>query len=165
MLFSYQIRSHQSLSRVQLFATPWIAACQASLSITNSQSSLTINFSTKVSVLCLVAQSCPTVCDSMDCSLPGSSVYGILQARILEWLPYPPSGDLPNPGIEPRSPALQVDSLLFEPPGKPKNIEVGSILSPGDLPFPGIEPGSPALQTDSLSAELQGKPEKTYMCI
>ena len=37
-------------------------------------------------VLCLVAQSCPTLCNSMDCSPPGSSVHGILQARILEWL-------------------------------------------------------------------------------
>ena len=32
-----------------------------------------------------VAQSCPTLCDSVDCNLPGSSVHGILQARILEW--------------------------------------------------------------------------------
>ena len=38
-----------------------------------------------------------------------------------------PSGDLPNPGIEPRSPTLQTDSLLSEPPGKPKNTGVGSL--------------------------------------
>ena len=37
----------------------------------------------------LVAQSCPTLCDPMDCSLPGSSVHGILQARILEWVDMP----------------------------------------------------------------------------
>ena len=37
-------------------------------------------------VLCLVVQSCPTLCDPMDCSQPGSSVHGILQARILEWV-------------------------------------------------------------------------------
>ena len=44
------------------------------------------------------------------------------------WRGWPclPLGDLPHPGIEPRSPALQVDSLLSEPPGKPKNTEVGS---------------------------------------
>ena len=36
-----------------------------------------------------VAQSCPTICDPMDCSLPGSSVHGILQARILEWVAVP----------------------------------------------------------------------------
>ena len=47
---------------------------------------------------------------------------GILQARILEGLPCPPPGDLPNPGIEPRSPTLQVNSLPTEPPGKPSYI-------------------------------------------
>ena len=54
-------------------------------------------------------QSCPTLCDPMDCSSPGSSVYGILQARILEWAAIPPPGDLPNPVTEPaslRSPAF-----------------------------------------------------------
>ena len=53
-------------------------------------------------------QSCPTLCNHMDCSLPGSSVHGILQARILE-LPFPPLGDCPHSGIEPvslASPAL-----------------------------------------------------------
>ena len=48
-------------------------------------------------------QSRPTLCDPMDCSLPGSSVHGILQARILEWAAGPPPGDLPYPGIEPAS--------------------------------------------------------------
>ena len=52
---------------------------------------------------------------------------GIFQARILEWVAMPPSGDLPNPGIKPRSPALQTDSLPAEPQGKPKNIGVGSL--------------------------------------
>ena len=63
-------------------------------------------------------QSCPTLCDTMDHSPPDSSVHGILQARILEMLPCPSPVDLPDPGIEPRSPALQADSLLFEPQGK-----------------------------------------------
>ena len=67
----------------------------------------------------LVAQSCPTLCDPMDCSLPGSSVYRILQARIVEWFTFPSPGALPDPGIEPRSPALQADSSQSEPPGKP----------------------------------------------
>ena len=58
--------------------------------------------------LCEVAQSCPTLCDPMDCSLPASSVHGIFQARILEWLPFPSPGDLPDPGIEPGSPALEI---------------------------------------------------------
>ena len=53
-------------------------------------------------------QSCLTLCDPMDCSLPGSSVHGILQARILDWVAMPSSGDLPHPEIEPVSliPAL-----------------------------------------------------------
>ena len=49
---------------------------------------------------------------------------GILQAS--GW-PCPPPGDLPNPGIEPRSPTLQADSLPSEPPGKPRNTGVGSL--------------------------------------
>ena len=53
-----------------------------------------------------------------DCSLPGSSVHGILQARILEWVAILSLGDPPDPGIQPRSPALQADSLPSEPPGK-----------------------------------------------
>ena len=67
-------------------------------------------------------QSCPTLRDPMDCSPPGFSVQGILQAKILEWVDMPSSRDLPAPGIEPMSlmsPALQVDSLPLVPPGKP----------------------------------------------
>ena len=64
----------------------------------------------------------------MDCSLPSSSVHGILQARILEWVAISFSRDLPNPGILPR--------ILLNP---------------------GFEPGSPALQADSLPTELGGK--------
>ena len=59
----------------------------------------------------------------------GYTVQGILQARILEWVAFPSPGDLPNPGIKPRSPTLQVDSLPAEPQWKPKNTGVGS-LSP-----------------------------------
>ena len=66
----------------------------------------------------LVVKSGPTLCDPMDCSLLGSSVHGILQARILEWVASPLSRDLPNPRIEPVSPTVQADSLLSEPSGK-----------------------------------------------
>ena len=69
-----------------------------------------------------VAQSCPTLCDPTD-----YTVHGILQARILEWGAFPFSRGLPNPGLEPSSPALQVDSLPAEPPGKPKNTGVCSL--------------------------------------
>ena len=59
----------------------------------------------------LLAQSCPTLYDPVDCSPPGSSVPGILQA-----LPFPSPRDLPDPGIKPGSPALQADSLPSETP-------------------------------------------------
>ena len=59
-------------------------------------------------------QSRPTLLNSVDCSLPGFSVYRNLQARILVASP----GDLPDPGVKPRFPELQADSLPFEPPGK-----------------------------------------------
>ena len=62
------------LSRVQQFATPWTAACQAPLSM------------------------------------------GFSRQEYWRRLPFPPPGDLPNPGIEPGSPALQADSLQSEPP-------------------------------------------------
>ena len=66
--------------------------------------------------LCLITQSCPTLCIPMDCSLPGSSIHGILQARILEWVAIPFSRDLPDPGLKHSSSALQTNSLLSEPP-------------------------------------------------
>ena len=67
----------------------------------------------------IVAQSCLTFCNPMDCSPPRSSVHGILQARIPDsGLPFPSSGRLPDLGIEPGSHALQADSLPSEPPGK-----------------------------------------------
>ena len=56
----------------------------------------------KLGYMCAkLLQSCPTLCEPMDCSPPGSSVHGILQARILEWVACPPPRDLSNPGIEP----------------------------------------------------------------
>ena len=76
---------------------------------------------------------CPTLCDPMDYSLPGSSVRGILQGRILEWVTMPSSRgssqprDWEEPREEPGSPALQADSLSAEPPGKPKNTGEGSL--------------------------------------
>ena len=72
-------------SRVQLLATPWTIASQASLSM------------------------------------------GFSRQEYWSGLPCPPPGDLSNPGIKPRSPTLQVDSLLSEPRGKPKNTAVGSL--------------------------------------
>ena len=68
--------------------------------------------------MCIVTQSCLALCNHLDRSLSGSSVHGIFQARILE-LPFPPPGDLPDPGTEPMFPELQ-DSFTTEPPGKPR---------------------------------------------
>ena len=70
----------------------------------------------------LVTQSCPTLWDPMDCSPPGSTIHEIFQARILEWVAISFSRDLPNPGIQPRTPELQVDSLPTELQGKPKGF-------------------------------------------
>ena len=64
-----------------------------------------------------VAQSCPTLCDPTGCSLLGSSVHGFSRQENWNGLPFPSPGDLPNPGIEPRSPALPEDSLSAEPQG------------------------------------------------
>ena len=63
----------------------------------------------------LVTQPCPTLCSPMDRSPPGPSVHGILQASILEGLPFPSPGDLPHPGIKHGSPTLQASSLPSEP--------------------------------------------------
>ena len=56
-----------------------------------------------IMMLVLATQSCPALCNPMDCSPPSSSVHGILQARVLEGLPFPSPHDLPNPGFEPGS--------------------------------------------------------------
>ena len=57
-------------------------------------------------------------CKSLDCSPPGSSVHGIYQARILQWVAISFSRDLPNPGIEPSAPALTDGFFTSEPSGK-----------------------------------------------
>ena len=78
VIISHKVKV-KSLSRVQLFATPWTVTHQAPLSM------------------------------------------GFCRQEYWSGLPFPSPGDLPNPGIEPRSPALQADSLPSDPPGKPLN--------------------------------------------
>ena len=68
-----------------------------------------------------VAQSCPTPCKPMDRSPPGFSVHGILLAEYTRGLSFLSPGDLSDPGIKPRSPTSQADSLPTEPRGKPTN--------------------------------------------
>ena len=94
-------------------------------------------------MLCLVTQLCLTLYDSMDCSPPDSSVHGDSSGKntgvgcraLLQ-------GDLPNPGIKPRSLLLQADSLLSEPPQKPKEpTSAGEIRDTGPIPWSGRSPG------------------------
>ena len=69
-------------------------------------------------VLCVTAQSCLTLCDPMDRSQAPLSM-GFSRQQYWSGLPCPPPGDLFNPGVKPRSPTLQADSLPAEPRGKP----------------------------------------------
>ena len=69
--------------------------------------------------VCVCAQSCLTLCDPMDCSLPDSTVREISEARILSGLPFPSPGDLPDLGIELESPALEGGFFTSESSGKP----------------------------------------------
>ena len=66
-----------------------------------------------------VTQSCPTLCDLMDCSTLGPSVHGFSRQEYRSGLPFHSAEDLAIPGIKTGSPILQRDSLLSEPPGKP----------------------------------------------
>ena len=84
-----------------------------------------------------VTQSCPTLFDPMDYSLPGSSLHGIFWATVLEWgaiafshfkyssmhMPIPTFQFISHPGIEPGSPTFQADTLTSEPPGSPNPKE------------------------------------------
>ena len=85
---------------------------------------------------CSVAQSCPALCDPMDCSPPASSVLGILQARILEWVAISFSRGSSQPGIEPVSLASAGGFLTTKPPGSPRPRILGS-----DAVFPAPSQG------------------------
>ena len=69
-----------------------------------------------------VSQSCPTLCNLMDCSPPGSSVLEFSRQEYWSGFPFPSPGDLPHLGIESGSLALKADSLPSEPPGKPTHF-------------------------------------------
>ena len=82
--------------------------------------------------MCSVTQSCPTLCDPIDRNLPGSSIQGILQVRILQWVAISSPRYLPIPGIKPRSPtshALTGGFCTAEPPGKPLVLIVQKPIS------------------------------------
>ena len=133
----------QSLRHVRLFATPWTAAHQASLSFTISWSllklmSIELVMPSNQLVLCHPLLLLPSIFPSIRlcCAVLSRSVksdslqpHGLTRLfyawrfsrqEYLSGLLRPPPGDLPNPGIEPRSPTLQVDSLPSDLPGKPR---------------------------------------------
>ena len=66
-----------------------------------------------------VAQSCPTLCDPWTVAHQAPLSVGLSRQEYWSGLPFPSPGDLPNPGIEPRSPTLQADALTSATPGKP----------------------------------------------
>ena len=114
--------------------------------------------SARTVLLCLVAQSCLTLCDPIDCSPPGFSVHGDSPGRntgvgchaLLQ-------GIFPTQGSNPGHPHCRWILYGLSHEGSPRSGLGDTIPSPDDLPDPGIEPGSPALQADSLPAELPGK--------
>ena len=86
-------------------------------------------------VLCLVAQSVWLVVTLWTSAASLLCPWGFSRQECWSGLPFPSLGDLPNPGIRPRSPTLQVDSLPSEPPGKPRKAGVGSLsLLQGNFP-------------------------------
>ena len=106
-----------------------------------------------------VSQSCPALCKPLAACqfLLSMEFFGL---EYWSGQSFSSSGDLPNLGIEARSPALQVDSLPAEPQGKEAQEYWSGQPNPSPmhLPDPGLELGSPALQADSLSTDLAGKP-------
>ena len=109
-------------------------------------------------MLCLVAQSCPTLRPHGLQPAKLLCPWGFSRQEYHRGLPCHPPGDLPNPGIEPRSPSLQANSLTIWATREAHEYwSEQPTFSPGDLPNPGIEPGSFTLQADSLPSELPGK--------
>ena len=121
-----------------------------------------------------VAQLCPTLCDPMDCSLPGSSVHRIFQARVLEWVAISFSRGSSQPRDQSRVSCITDKTLYRLSHQGSRSVMSDSAIpwtvayqaspsmefsrqgfwsglpfpSPGDLPDPGIEPRSPALQAE-----------------
>ena len=95
-----------------------------------------------------VAQSCLTLCDPMNCSPQAALSMGFPREYWSGWS-FPSPGELPDPGIEPTSPELQVDSCTTEPPGKPRYmdiyIDIWSISWWSHLQFPGRGKATPYL--------------------
>ena len=84
-----------------------------------------INFKNSIVVVKLLS-SVQLFCDPMDCNLPGSSVVEFSRQEYWSGLPFPSPGDLPDPGIKPRFPVLQADSLPFEPHKNKQKSHIGT---------------------------------------
>ena len=111
-------------------------------------------------MICAVSLSPVRLCDPKEGPEPTKLLcpWGFSRQEYLSELPCPPPGDLPNPGIEPRSPTLQTDSFPSEPPEMRKNIGVGSLsFVQGNLPDPGIKPGSPPCRRILYQLSYQGR--------
>ena len=109
-------------------------------------------------MLHLVTQLCPTLCDSMDCSLPGSSVHGDSTGKNIGVGCHALQGIFPTQGSIPG--LLHCGQILYQlsHQGSPRIVEWVAYPFSRELPDPGIESGSSALQADSLPAELPGTP-------
>ena len=122
-------------------------------------------------VLCQVTQSCPTLCDPMDCSPPGSSVHGILQARILESVSMPFSSEGRFSSVQslsrvqlsvtPWTVAHQVPPSI----GFPRQEYCSGLPFPSsrDRPHPGIKPESPTLACRFFTTDSPGKPAEKVL--
>ena len=108
---------------------------QCSKSISSVTLSVLRHNTTLHAALCLVAQSCPTVCDPWTVARQTPLSMGFPRQEYWSRLPCPPPGDLPSSGIKPRSPTLQADSLSSEPLGKLEKTGVGNLsLLQGNFP-------------------------------
>ena len=167
------VQSVQSLSNVWLFVTPWTAAHQASLSITNSNSCplsrwCHLTISSSVIFLFSRPQSFPASGSfqmsqlfTSEGQLTGvSASTSVLPMNIQDWFPLGWTGwiCLQSKGLSRVFSSTTVQNSPWNSPGQ----NTGAALSlPGDLPNPGIEPRFPTLQMDSSPAEPQGKPKNT----
>ena len=117
-------------------------------------------------VPCLVTQSCLTLCNPVGYSLPGSSIHGILQARILEWVAMPSSRGSSQPRDQTQVSCIAGGFFTIWATREAQEYWSGQpIPSPRDLPDPRVKRGSPASQVDSLPAELPGKPSTVKQTI
>ena len=114
-----QFSSVQSLSRVQLSPVSWVTWRVSRRAGGRGAG--------------LVAQSCPTLETPWTVAHQAPLSIGFSRQAYWSGLPFPSPRDLPNPGVEPRSPALQADSLPAELLGKPKVAETGTVASPSLL--------------------------------